>query len=96
MFLSKANQVNTYSDCGGRARRGQLLSQAVSSSLSQLQSSAHASELPKVDDLVLGQIVTSNVGQWKVPLQQGGDPDFFMPLELHIFAEPPFSLVVIL
>ena len=52
--------------------------------------------IPKVDDLVLGQIVASNVGQWKVPLQQGGDPGFFMPLVLHIFAEPLFSLVIIM
>ena len=30
--------------------------------------------VPKVDDLVLGKVVVSDVGQWKVPLQQADDP----------------------
>ena len=40
--------------------------------------------VPKVDDLVLGKVVASYVGQWKVQLQQAGDPGFLwkflMPL----------------
>ena len=49
----------------------------------------------KVNDLVLGKIEASNVEQWKVQLPQGDDPGFFMPLVLHIFAKPLFSLVII-
>ena len=44
--------------------------------------------IPNVDGIVLGKVVASNVGQWKVPLQQAHDPDFLMPLVLHVFAEP--------
>ena len=51
--------------------------------------------IPNVDDLVLGKVVASNVGQWKVPLQKGSDPCFLMSLVLHVFAEPLFSLVVV-
>ena len=32
------------------------------------------------------QLVASDVGQWKVPLQQARDPGFLMPLVLHVFA----------
>ena len=41
-----------------------------------------------LDDLVFGKAVASDVGQWKVPLQQAHDPAFLMPLVLHVFAEP--------
>ena len=51
--------------------------------------------IPNVDDLVLGKVVASNVGQWKVPLQKGRDPRFLMSLVLHVFAEPLFRLVVV-
>ena len=51
--------------------------------------------IPNVDDLVLGKVVASNVGQWKVPLQKGRDPCFLMSLVLHVFAEPLFRLVVV-
>ena len=37
-----------------------------------------------------------NVGLWKVPLKQGGDPGFFIPLVTHKFAKPLFSLVIIM
>ena len=54
--------------------------------------------VPKVDDLVLGKVVASDVGQWKVPLQQAGDPGFLMPLVLHVLvlAKPLFCLVVVM
>ena len=48
--------------------------------------------IPNVDDLVLGKVVASNVGQWKVPLPI---PCFLMSLALHVFAEPLFCLVVV-
>ena len=52
--------------------------------------------LPKVDNLVLGKVVACHVGQWKVSLQQTGDPGFLMPLVLHVLAKPLFSLVVVM
>ena len=51
--------------------------------------------LSNIDDLVLGKVVASYVGQWKVPLQQGSDPCFLMSLVLHVFAKPLFSLVIV-
>ena len=57
--------------------------------------------IPNVDDLVLGKIVASYVGQWNVPLQHGrhwkspgSDPCPLMSLVLHVFAEPLFWRVV--
>ena len=55
------------------------------------QMPTHASDsrnIPQADDLVLGKVVASNVGQWKVPLQslhQAGDlwPCFLVPLVLQ-------------
>ena len=38
------------------------------------------------------KVVASDVGQWKVPLQQARDPVFFMPLVLYVFAKSFFSL----
>ena len=35
--------------------------------LSLLQSSSYALNVPKVDDLVLGKVIASDIGQWKVP-----------------------------
>ena len=52
--------------------------------------------VPKVDDLVLGKVEASDVGQWKVPLQQASDPGFLMPLVLHVLAKPLFNLVVVM
>ena len=52
--------------------------------------------VPKVDDLVLGKVVASNVGQYKVQLQQAGDPGFLMPLVLYVLAKPLFCLVVVM
>ena len=47
--------------------------------------------MSNVDNLVLGKVVTSDVGQWKV---QARDPVFLMPLLLHVFAELLFRLVI--
>ena len=52
--------------------------------------------VPKVDDLVLGKVVASDVGQWKVPLQQAGDPGFLMPLVLRVHAKPLFRLIFVM
>ena len=51
--------------------------------------------IPNLDDLSLGKVVASYVGQWNVPLQQGSDPCFLMSLVLDVFAEPLFCRIVV-
>ena len=51
--------------------------------------------IPNLDDLSLGKVVASYVGQWNVPLQQGSDPCFLVYFVLHVFTEPPFCSVVV-
>ena len=53
-------------------------------------------KVPKVDELVLGKVVASEFGQWKVPLQQQGEPGFLMPLVLHVLAKSLFCLVLVM
>ena len=43
----------------------------------------------------MGKVVASNVGRWKVALQQCSDPSFLMFLVLHVLDESLFSLVVV-
>ena len=51
--------------------------------------------IPYVDDLVWSKVVSSKVGQLKVPLQQCSEPCFLMSLIPHLFAKPLFCLVVV-
>ena len=49
--------------------------------------------IPNVDDLFLGNIIVSHVGQWNVPLKQRSDPCFLMSLVFYVFAEPLRALL---
>ena len=71
------------------------VSLAVSSTLSQLWLPLTLLNIPNVDDLVLGKVVASCVGQCNVPLLQGRDPCFLMSHVLHVLAEPLSCRVVV-
>ena len=89
-LASKANQFNKYSAATGARRERSffrllslLLFLCFNRPLTPLK-------VPKVDELVLGKVVASEFGQWKVPLQQQGEPGFLMPLVLHVLAKSLF------
>ena len=79
----------------GAGRKGSFLRQLFLPLFLSFDCPLTLLNIPNVDDLVLGKIAASNVGQWKMPLQQCSDPCFLMSLVLHVFAEPLFRLVVV-
>ena len=86
--------VIKYSNWCMHATRAQLLSLAVSSSLSQLSSQSPS----PASKLTWGrwslQVCGSGIGQWKMPLLHARYPGFFVFLVHPVFAKPFIHLVV--
>ena len=75
------NELNNYSNCCWHNAR------AASSCFTSCCFLSFSALIPNSDDLVLGKVVASYVGQWNEPLQQRSDPCFLMSLVPHVFAE---------
>ena len=67
-----ANELNKSSNCCWHDVRAASLSFISYFFLS------FSSLIPNLDDVVLGKLVSSYVGQWNVPLKQGSDPWFLI------------------